>query len=257
MVKKSVQSRQQTFAKQITTVIWREIPAADNPYLTQEIECCGYAQPELLAQCSLVQMLYLSLTGELPSTQQARLFEALWKACFNPGPRHPAVQAVFNAAASKAQPVHLLPIGLMLLGGEQEGALAVQRAMAFLQPHRGQTVAEVAVESFSGFGHRFGSADPVAARMLAYLDQHAPADSHLGWLSQLQAQRATSTAAVQIPAVIAAALLDLGFSARQAPGLVQLLYLPGLLAHSLEAMTQQITDLPFVADEEYQIDGRF
>lgn len=253
MVKNTVDNRRESFASGPMTRIWREIPAADNPYLTQRHECCGYAQSELLAQCSLIQMLYLSLTGELPDSGQARLFEALWKACFTPGPRHPAVQAVFNAAASKAQPVHLVPIGLMLLGGEQDGAAAVQQAMRFITDHQSQPISDIPLSEFAGFGSHFGSADPVAAQMLDYLQPLAAANSHLGWLAQLQSERADASAAVGMSGVVAAALLDLGFSPRQAPPLVQLLFLPGVLAHSLEAMTQQITDLPFIADEEYQI----
>lgn len=255
MVKKIVQNRNEPFAKGIKTAIWREIAAPNNPYLTADIECCGYSRQQLLEQCSLIEMLFLSLTGELPSPEQCQLFEALWQACFNLGPRHAAVRAVFNAGASKTKVEHLLPVGLMLAGGAEDGAVAVTTAMTFLlkfQPL--EQVTDDDLLGFTGLGSRFGNADPIALANLAYLSRKAPWAGQLKQLAGLQQRVGSDHLGVLMPGVVAAALLDLGFQPRQAAGMSQLLYMPGLLAHAFEASQQQITDLPFIPDEDYQID---
>lgn len=263
-----VKKRDEEFVQKITTKIWEEIPDAENPYIALDARCHGYALMELVEKRSFVEVLYLLFRGELPHKAEAELLEKLMIFLINPGPRHPATRAAMNAGVSKTDPVHLLPIGLTILGGTHLGAGEIERSMRFLRQHA-KKPAEQAVELLlekstrpdegdwhiaPGFGSRYGGIDIMqskAAGSLADLNEHWKilrwgcefssllSPYHMGWL-------ATGLAA--------AALADLGFQPRFGAGLFQLLNAPGLLAHGVEQSNKPMTAMPFVKDEDYVIE---
>lgn len=98
------------------------MPSPDNPYIAEHCRCRGYDLFELVQKRSFVDIIYLLLRGELPTKDQAQLFETLLVALINPGPRHPATRAAMNAGVGKTNTAHILPIALPVLGGDHLGA---------------------------------------------------------------------------------------------------------------------------------------
>ncbi|MGV1100731.1 citrate synthase [Thiovibrio sp. JS02] len=248
------------FCHRTVTRIWQEVPSAENPYLAEQCRCHGYDVLELAQKRSFVEVVFLLFLGELPTPQQARLLSILFIAMINPGPRHPATRAVMNAAVSKTNPQHLLPIGLSVLGGAHLGGAEVLASMRFIDANLKYLPAEVAEKRLAaprphqgdfhpapGFGSRFGGIEPMPGQTADLLGSgeamtwgaafvEALLPHGLGWLW---------------PGVAAACLHDLGFSPWAGAGLFQLACAPGLLAHGLELADKPITAMPFLDEEHY------
>ncbi|MEW6221095.1 MAG: citrate synthase [Thermodesulfobacteriota bacterium] len=258
-------SRGLAFVRRPVTRIWQEKAAADNPYLATACRCHGYDLFELARKRGWVEVLFLLFRGELPRPEQAQLLERLMVACIHPGPRHPATWAVMNAAVSRTDPVHLLPIGLEVLGGSQLGAAEVGAAMRFQVAHGQEEPAKVAREFLGkeprpaegdwhpvpGFGSRFGGVDPLARQLAAELGTLPAAGAGLRWGAGLAATLEEEGLGWLPTGVVAASLGDLGFSWRAGVGLYQIFSAPGILASGLEMASQPVTAMPFLDDEGY------
>lgn len=257
-----VRRRRETFAERPRTRIWQELPTGDNPYVAERALCHGYDVETLAGRVAFDEMAWLLLTGELPAPPERELFGTLLTALANPGPRHPATRGVMAAAVSKADPVHLLPIGLSLLGGTHVGAAEVAHAMTFLQRHRGrdplETVAECRAAPYDddalapGFGTRYGAADPMAARLATRLAALEAGADALAWGERFAAALSDTGQGWRPTGVAAAALLDLGLPPRCGPGVFQLAGAAGLLAHGAEMTGQPTTAMP-LPDEEHHV----
>jgi citrate synthase len=272
-----VESRNETFAGRTATRICYEQPSAQNPYIAERAYCYGYDLTELMGSCSFVEVFYLLLRGELPSSDDAQILQALMIALMNPGPRHPATRAAMNAAIGKTDPLHILPIASAVLGGRHQGAGDIEAAMRFLRKHQGAAVAtvwsppladdtvpmsapteavDVAAEESScpGFGHHYGGRDLLAASIAEQLLQLPAAGAALKWGQALALHMRADNQGWLMTGVAAAVFADLGFQPRSGGCLLQLLCAPGLVAHGLEMANKPITAMPFVKDENYVIE---
>jgi citrate synthase len=259
--------RNSPFAERVATRIWDERPSDGNPYLADSHRVHGYALDELAGRCDATDLLYLMLRGELPDAPRHDLLRRLSVCAVSPGPRHPALRAVMNAAASGTERAHLLPLGLALFGGEHQGVTEVAAAAGFIARRLRHEPADVARELLAlppsghdqqqllapGFGRHFGERDPWAERMAGILQASPGAGSALVWGQALH-ERLTSADCGWLPGgVVAAAGLDLGLPARTVGPLYQALVVPAVLAHGLEMAGRTIHDLPFVDDGRYEI----
>ncbi len=254
--RRAVKDRQSGFRERTATRIWAETPDPDNPYLARESRLYGYALPELVAHCRFPDVLYLLFRGELPAPEQAALLEALMIALINPGPRHPATRAAQNAGVGKTDNAHILPIALLVLGGEAEDANAVEPALRFLrQCQNEEPRVHLELPDFPpGFGQCFGSRHPEVADLASRLAALPGAGPALAFGERLALGLESRNAGWMLHGLAAAVFADLGFRPREAAGLYQLLRAPGLLAHGLELSNQPLTAMPFLPDSAYTIE---
>lgn len=248
--------RGDVFADRYATAIFEEIPAADNPYLAERVNCRGYEQVELCKNAGFVDYLYLLLRGDLPSAPQSSLLNRALIAFSNPGVRHPATRAAVTAAVGKTVPSGVLPVALLVLGSERDGAESVSSAMRFLRKARRlEPDTEAADGSEYVFGLTAGSGD---RHLDALCDTLNPLGEYpcLQWgRSHLQARRARGeTIGWLYSGLVAATFTDLGIAPRYAPGLLQLMAAPGLLAQGMEHAHREPTVLPFLPDERCEIE---
>lgn len=265
---KHVQRRNEAFAERTATRIWHEVPSETNPYIAQELRCHGYDMMELTQKRSFVDVLYLLFRGELPSSEEAGLLEALLIGFINLGPRHPATRAAMNAGVGKTDPTLILPIALTTLSGRHNAAGTLEDAMRFLRSHKRKPPLQVLEELLSaanppeegdwhiapGFGSYYGGTDLISARMANHLVGLAGAGPALQWgrdFVELLGEREMGWLAT---GVVAAVMTDLGFSPRAAAGVYQIISAPGLLAHGVELANKPLTAMPFIADEDYVIE---
>jgi len=256
-------SRDEGFAAKPLTRIWLETASASNPYVADKAHCHGYDHLQMVSGASFAATLFLLFKRELPTPEAERLFERLIIAFVNPGPRHAAVRAAQTAGAGKTDPVHILPIGLSVLGGE---AGSVPLAMQFLaktvrqdpseiahaMPH---DISDVEVESqLPGFGRCFGGADVWSANLAHSISSNSPSTNFLHWGCTLHERLTDHKAGWLRTGVFAAALLDLGFPFRAGAVLYQLLNAPGIAAHGLEMHGLPRTAMPFLDDAHYFTD---
>lgn len=267
---KVVRRRGETFTKRPITKIWEERPNSDNPYVAEGARCYGYDVFDLLEKRSFVDVLYLLFRGELPPKAHAELLERLMIALINPGPRHPATRAAMNAAVSKTDIAHLLPISLSVIGGEHLGAAEVEKSMRFfrknLKRRPDEIIAEIVLAGdkpaegdwhpVPGFGSRFGGIDVMTQELAQRLVLLPGAGKALKWGCDLAQHLHGYQMGWLSTGLAAAVFADLGFSTRSGAGLFQLFNAPGLLAQGLEMANKPLTAMPFLSDEEYIIERK-
>ena len=251
-----------------TTAIWQEIASPDNPYITESCRLHGYDLFDVTKNCSYVETLFLLFKGQLPTRPQAVLMERLMIFLINPGPRHAATRAAMTAGVSKADHAHILPIGLITMGGEHLGALEVEKAMHFLNQNIESNPVETANNLLSrfmpaeqgdnriapGFGSHFNSIDSLAEQVAAHLCTLEAAGKALNWCNQFTKVTVTNNLSWLTTGIAAAVFFDFELGAREAAGLFQLLSAPGILAHGLEQTHKPITAMPMLEDKNYVIE---
>lgn len=262
-----VRKRAADFSARTVTRIWQEQPSAENPYLARSCRCQGYDLLELAGKRSFPDVLFLLFCGELPEPEQAKLLEALMILLINPGPRHPATRAAMNAGVSRANPAHILPVSLAVLGGDYLGGGEVTAAMRFFCKHQGIQPGQMAEKLLKqstppaqgdwhlapGFGSRFNGIDPMPRDMVAMLLELPGAGAALRWGQGLVEALLSHGIGWLHTGAAAAVFCDLGLPPRAGAGLFQFLSAPGLLAHGLEMADKPITAMPFLDEEHYVV----
>jgi citrate synthase len=261
---RAVESRHAPFVERTVTEIWLEKSTAENPYIASQVYCHGYDLIELMKNRSFVDVLFLLLMGELPNTQQKQLLEATMIGMINPGPRHPATQAAMSAAVGKTNPLHILPIGIAILGGNYLGAGTIEETITFFDQHKQSDIDSTFKtliqkeknQSYKipGFGKRYGGTDPIAAGMAQHLASLDAAGEALTWGEALAKKLKPFGQNWLMTGIVAAVFSDLKIPAHLGGPLYQLMSAPGLLAHGAELIKKPITAMPFVTDDHYQIE---
>ncbi len=262
----AVESRKESFTPKAQTAIWQEKATAHHDYLVDEAFCCGYSQKALLEKgYGITDMVFLLTRGELPSPEQRRILDAIGVALCNPGPRHPATRAAMEAGVSKTRSQHLLPISLMVLGGDH-AAGGVEAAMRYFRLNKKKSKQELIstllgayegpagdIELAPGYGPHYEGREPLYVNLgVSIRDTYKNTDlSYLNWSLELDELLQETDCALRSNGLAAAVFLDLGFHPRFGPALYQYLSAPGLLAHGLEMSNKAITAMPFVTDENY------
>lgn len=258
--------------ERIRTRIWLEEPEADNPFVTRAAWCQGYdVFGELLGRVRWVDMLYLLFKGQPPSTEKARLLEALAVMLANAGPRDPAVHAAMAAGVGGSPAAAALMAALAVGAGQHTGAREVYLAMQAWQhcaqdlsawrallaaPQRAESGIWPAIEHPPGFDlNATRTALPVqqALQTLAAIG----AGPCLPWLSREHASLELAAGhPLALTGVAAAAFTDLGFGPDEGELLHLLLRLPGAAAHALEQRALGHKNFPFfrleLADQALQ-----
>ena len=250
------------FSKKIKTNICQEVPTENNPYLAKKRLISGYDIEDLSQQCSLIDSIYLLFKGELPNEINSEVLNVLFIGLINLGPRHPATRAAMTAGISKANAEHILPIGLMALGGNKGGAAEVALAYAFISENMDKEPVLVANEKLAlhldkhqhiaaGFGSSYGAIDTILSRIFLQLLQLKPESKVFQWCNQFVDVISIQNCGWLNSGLAAAVFLELGFKKRESVGLFQLACAPGVLAHGVEQTHRPITDMPLLEDENY------
>jgi citrate synthase len=249
--------------ERVRTRIWHEEPEPDNGFATRAARCHGYdVYGEMLGRARWVDMLFLLLRGEAPSAPQARLLEALAVALANPGPRDAAVHAAMCAGVGGSTSAAALIAALSVGAGKTGGAREVWAAMQlFVECGSSPSAWERALrapvseragiwpksEQAPGFDPHAKQAAGIVGRALEVLARLSPGPC-LPWLLGSQGSLEIVTGhALAMTGVVAAALVDLGFTPEQGEMLHLLLRLPGAAAHALEQRELGHKNFPFFA----------
>ena len=219
----------------------------------------GYPIQELIGNVGFVDTIWLMLRGELPSRAQAALFETALVASVDHGPQAPSI-AIARMATTCGVPVNgAMASAINVLddvhGGpgqqcmelyleidaelERTGDLE-EAVRLVLQRHR-----DAGVRYFPGFGHRFHPLDPRSPRLLALVDAAAAEGVVSGRFAAIG--RAVEHAInegrpkpipMNVDGVTADIYCELGFTPELGRGVFILARSVGILAHTVEQMTQ-------------------
>lgn len=242
------------YAARYPTSIFHEHPSEHNPYLADQVECCGYNMLELISKLSYAEYLFLLATGELPDKSQADLLNRGLIAFSSPGCRHPAVRAAVAAGVGKTVPCNVLPSALLVMSGDDDGAGALIDAMRFFSDSLIKEPDQISELPNGTFGLEYGSPSIWFDRVCdAVIDDcHAPT---LRWGRDFIQRMRNQQRVVgwRFSGLVAALFCDLGIEKRYAPGLMQAMVSASLVVQGMENAHRSPTILPFVKDENYDI----
>jgi len=267
--------------ERIRTSIWHEVPSDENPFLPERVYCHGYAFDELIDRFDWVQLLFLHLTGELPTQKESRCLNLIMAAIMNPGPRDAAVRAGMNCGIGKTPVTTILTTGLTVRGGMAEGGLHVEAAMRFLlgklpeknYPGNGDEKAGSMIHAYEemkrdetsevfapwpdsppGFGLYYGSKDVRATMLATKIVELEFAGKYLELARSIEGILSRDRDVhLTLPGVFAAVCCDLGLSPEHGSGLYAIAGSVGILAHGVEQLSRNWNEYPFWADPKYYI----
>jgi citrate synthase len=218
----------------------------------------GYPVDEMMGRLSFADAVYLLLMGELPTPAIGRMLNAVLVSSLDHGVTPPSTLAARNVATSGAPLKDCVAAGLLAFGPHHGGD--VESCMRFLDRgltvvRDGRTMQEAAAvivdecmkdgSTPPGFGHRFHTRDPRAARLFQMALELELEGEHVRLLRAaehaLDARKDEIGRAlpVNVDGAIAAICADLGFAYELGNALFLISRLPGLIAHAHEERSRQ------------------
>ncbi len=212
----------------------------------------GYPLDELMGRLTFGEAIYLLLMGEVPSPSIGSLLEALLVSFIDHGATPPSTLAARNTATTGAPLRACVAAGVLGFGRHHGGD--IERCMQFLDsglalvrqgdPYlvAAQTIVSGCLESgetIPGFGHRYHTRDPRAARLFQMALELEIEAGHVQMIRAVEMMLAARPGAadplpVNIDGAIAAVCGDLGLPPQVANALFIVSRVPGIVAHARE-----------------------
>ncbi len=249
---------------------WRTALTAIEP---NKILVRGYPVDEMMGRMTFGEAIYLLLVGELPSPAIGRMVEAILVSCIDHGPTPPSTIAARNVATTGATLRGCVATGVLgfgrFFGGDIQSTMDMLDA-GLARVREGTPLKEAAAamvgqyhdrgELPPGFGHRYHTRDPRAARLFQMALELEIDGPHGGFIRAMELElhggpsKVEQQAPVNIDGAIAAVCGDLGIKAEIADGLFMISRIPGIVAHALEEKERH-EPLRRIDPEEFVYDG--
>src|SRR6266545_5079198 len=218
----------------------------------------GYALDEMMGRLGFAEAVYLLLMGELPTAAIGRMLNAVLISSLDHGVTPPSTLAARNVATSGAPLKDSVAAGILAFGPHHGGD--IESCMRFLDSgltlvRAGKTMAEAAEaivaecvklgEAPPGFGHRFHTRDPRAARLFQMALELELEGEHVRLIRATERALEAHKDAfdrplpVNVDGAIAAISADMGFAYELGNAIFLISRLPGLIAHAHEERTRQ------------------
>ena len=218
----------------------------------------GYPLDEMMGRLGFAEAVYLLLMGELPTASIGRMLNAVLVSSIDHGVTPPSTLAARNVATSGAPLKDCVAAGILAFGPHHGGD--IESCMRFLDGgltmmRVGQTIHQaadaivreciVSNEVPPGFGHRFHTRDPRAARLFQMALELELEGEHVRLIRATERALDAHTAhfgrplPVNVDGAIAAISADLGFAYELGNAIFLISRLPGLIAHAHEERTRQ------------------
>src|ERR671937_2017896 len=218
----------------------------------------GYALDEMMGRLSFAEAMYLLLMGELPTPAIGRMLNAVLVSSIDHGVTPPSTMAARSVATTGAPLKDCVAAGILAFGPHHGGD--IESCMRFLDSglslvrggrtlqQAADTIAEDCVrerQTPPGFGHRFHSRDPRAARLFQMALELELEGEHVRLIRACERALATfhdrfeRPLPVNVDGAIAAISADLGFAYDLGNAVFLISRLPGLIAHAHEERARQ------------------
>ena len=233
----------------------------------------GYPLDEMMGRLGFAEAVYLLLMGELPTPAIGRMLNAVLVSTIDHGVTPPSTLAARNVATSGAPLKDCVAAGILAFGPHHGGD--IESCMRFLDSgltkvRGGMTVqgaadaiiAECAAahEVPPGFGHRFHTRDPRAARLFQMALELELEGEHVRLIRACEhaldadKDRVGRPLPVNVDGAIAAISADLGFAYELGNAIFLISRLPGLIAHAHEERTRE-TPMRQIDPKDNDYDG--
>jgi citrate synthase len=218
----------------------------------------GFPVDEMMGRLSFADAVYLLLMGELPSPAIGRMLNAVLVSSLDHGVTPPSTLAARNVATSGAPLKDCVAAGILAFGPHHGGD--IESCMRFLDSGltlvRSGRSLQQAAESLvddclrqgqtpPGFGHRFHTRDPRAARLFQMALELELEGEHVRMIRAVERVLDARGAQmdrhfpVNVDGAIAAICADLGFAYELGNAIFLISRLPGLIAHAHEERVRQ------------------
>jgi len=218
----------------------------------------GYPLDEMMGRLGFAEAVYLLLMGELPTPAIGRMLNAVLVSSIDNGVTPPSTLAARNVATSGAPLKDCVAAGILAFGPHHGGD--IESCMRFLDSGltlvRGGKTVQQAAEAIvqecvsqhevpPGFGHRFHTRDPRAARLFQMVLELELEGEHVRLIRVTERvldahkDRFDRPLPVNVDGAIAAISADLGFAYELGNAIFLISRLPGLIAHAHEERTRQ------------------
>ncbi len=219
----------------------------------------GYPLDELMGRVSFGEAIHLVLTGELPSPSIGKLVEAMLVSFIDHGATPPSTMAARNAATTGASLRGCVAAGVLGFGRHHgadllacrqlldEGLVSVRTGKSAQVVATGIVDRLVASDEIPppGFGHRFHTRDPRAARLLQLALELEVDGAYTQMLRAIERALAghhvlhDRSLSINVDGATAALCGDVGFLPEVADAFILISRVPGLAAHSLEEQRRE------------------
>jgi citrate synthase len=233
----------------------------------------GYPLDEMMGRLGFAEAVYLLLMGELPTPAIGRMLNAVLVSSVDHGVTPPSTLAARNVATTGAPLKDCVAAGILAFGPHHggdiescmrflDGGLTLMRGGKTVQQAADTIVGECVAANAEppGFGHRFHTRDPRAARLFQMALELEVEGEHVRLIRV--AERAIEARAahfgrplpVNVDGAIAAICADLGFAYELGNAIFLISRLPGLIAHAYEERTRQ-SPMRQIDLKDYDYDG--
>jgi citrate synthase len=215
----------------------------------------GYKQEELIGNIPFPHVVYLLITGELPSKEHGKMMDAILTSCIDHGVTSPSPMAARVVASGGVPLPSAVAAGILSIGDAHGGA--IEKGACFMQDgvsrmkKEGCSVEEMAKtliaesrknhQRLLGFGHRVHSEDPRTIRLFALADELNISGEHIQLAKAIEIELA-ETLGKQLPinvdGAIAAVISDMNLDWRLGKAFFLLGRVAGLTAHVYEEQTR-------------------
>jgi len=218
----------------------------------------GYPLDEMMGRLGFAEAVYLLLMGELPTPAIGRMLNAVLISSIDHGVTPPSTLAARNVATSGAPLKDCVAAGILAFGPHHGGD--IESCMRFLDSglalvRSGQTLQQAAEAIVvdcvrerqipPGFGHRFHTRDPRAARLFQMVLELELEGEHVRLIRAVERafearkSELDRPLPVNVDGAIAAISADLGFAYELGNAIFLISRLPGLIAHAHEERLRQ------------------
>jgi citrate synthase len=233
----------------------------------------GYPLDEAMGRLGFAEAVYLLLMGELPTPAIGRMLNAVLVSSIDHGVTPPSTLAARNVATSGAPLKDCVAAGILAFGPHHGGD--IESCMRFLDGGltkiRGGLTVQQAADAIvgdcvaqnevpPGFGHRFHTRDPRAARLFQMALELEVEGEHVRLIRVAERSLDANKdhfgrpLPVNVDGAIAAICADLGFAYELGNAIFLISRLPGLIAHAHEERTRQ-SPMRQIDPKDHDYDG--
>lgn len=232
---------------------WRTALTCIEP---NKITIRGYPLDEVMGRLTFGESIYLLMMGEVPSPGIGSMMEAMLVSFIDHGATPPSTLAARNTATTGAPMRACVAAGVLGFGSFHGGD--IESCMQFLDRglelvRSGTSFVDAANqivercissgEPIPGFGHRFHTRDPRAARLFQMALELELEGDHVQMIRAVEVVLGSAAAEVPLPVnidgAIAAVCGDLGIPPVAANALFIISRVPGIAAHAKEERERQ------------------